>query len=100
MYSEDPLNESGEIGMTTKNKGNTAALQDYQEKVASGEVERSKSLNPTEKALKNPTSLRFAINAKCFDCVCGQKLEIKHCEMTDCSLWPVRPYQDKAEASE
>ena len=54
------------------------------------------SLTPIEKAEKNPKSLRLAINAKCWDCVCGQRLEIKLCPMeTNCSLWPVRPYQEK-----
>lgn len=55
--------------------------------------------NPIEKALKNPKSLRAAINAKCFDCQ-GQdadpapKWRIGNCEMPDCPLYPLRPYQD------
>jgi hypothetical protein len=55
--------------------------------------------NPIEKALKNPKSLRAAINAKCFDCQ-GQdadpapKWRIGNCEISDCPLYSLRPYQD------
>jgi hypothetical protein len=54
------------------------------------EIER---LNPIEKAVKNPKSLRLAINAKCWDCSCGQRAEIAGCECKNCPLWTVRPYQ-------
>ena len=63
----------------------------YRDKVASGEIQ---ILSPSEKAAKNPKSLRLAINAKCWDCVCFQKREVTLCEMTDCSLWPLRPWQN------
>ena len=39
--------------------------------------------------------LRAAINAKCVDCCCGQKAEVRRCQITACSLWSVRPYQSK-----
>jgi hypothetical protein len=75
--------------MGTREEG----LAAHRAKVKAGEF---KSLNPVEKARNNPKSLRLAINAKCYDCTCGQKLEIKHCPMeTNCSLWPLRPYQEK-----
>ncbi|TDR23898.1 hypothetical protein [Marinicella litoralis] len=53
---------------------------------------------PIEKALEKPTSLRLAINAKCFDCIgCGFDPKptdaIRNCEINGCPLWPVRPYQ-------
>ena len=51
--------------------------------------------SPAQKAEENPKSLRFAINAKCYDCVCDQKAEVTRCVMTDCSLWGLRPWQDK-----
>jgi len=58
-------------------------------------------LNPVEKALKNPTSLRLAINGHCWQCVgsgCdGQKVAretIGNCIIHDCCLYPVRPYQN------
>lgn len=57
-------------------------------------------LNPIEKARKNPKSLRMVINAKCFDCTCGQRVEITHCPVTGCSLYPVRPYQGKRDQPE
>ena len=31
-----------------------------------------------------------AIKAKCLDCTCGQKLEVKECPITDCPLYDFR----------
>lgn len=45
---------------------NISKLKEYQEKVKSGEIERTKALNPTEKAKLNPKSLRLAVNGKCY----------------------------------
>lgn len=53
-----------------------------------------KKLNPMEKSQKKPTSLRLAVNAKCWDCCVGQKKEVKICPSKDCPLWAVRPYQN------
>ena len=57
-------------------------------------------LNPIEKAKLNPTSLRRAINAKCWDCEGGDadphaRWRIGNCDIEDCPLLPVRPYQNK-----
>lgn len=38
-------------------------------------------------------SLRKSINAYCFMCSNKQTEEIKHCTVTKCPLYPVRPYQ-------
>jgi hypothetical protein len=57
---------------------------------AAGTVER---LNPIEKAIKNPKSLRAAINGKCFDCSCHERSEISNCTVRSCTLWRHRPYQ-------
>ena len=59
----------------------------------------SKIFDPMEKLAKNPTSLRAAINAKCWDCQGrdsdpAPKWRIGNCEMADCPLYAVRPYQD------
>lgn len=59
-------------------------------------------LDPLEKARRNPTSLRLAINAKCFDCEGGDadpnvQARIGTCTITTCPLHPVRPYQHLAE---
>lgn len=59
-------------------------------------------LDPLEKARRNPTSLRLAINAKCFDCEGGNadpnvQRRIGTCSITTCPLHPVRPYQHLAE---
>jgi len=55
-------------------------------------------LSPTEKAKRNPTSLRLAINAKCYDCGGfdadpGWHGRIRHCVIPGCPLYPVRPFQ-------
>ena len=73
-------------------KGLTA-LAEYREKLKSGEIIRSKYLNPEEKAKANPNSMKYAIAAKCWDCTCGQKEEIRLCYITDCSLYNFRPYK-------
>lgn len=50
-------------------------------------------LDPIEKARRNPQSLRAAINAKCWDCSCAQRVEIRRCPVTDCPLHHLRPYK-------
>lgn len=59
-------------------------------------------LDPIEKARRNPQSLRLAINGKCWDCIGAgadprPRDAIRHCTITDCPLWPVRPYQHSAD---
>lgn len=75
-----------------KAKG-AAALFAYREKLKSGEIVRTKPLNPEEKAKSNPNSMKYAIAAKCWDCCCGQREEIKMCGITGCSLYAFRPYK-------
>lgn len=36
-----------------------------------------------------------AVKAKCLDCSCFQKNEIKDCSVEICPLWNVRPYQSE-----
>jgi hypothetical protein len=38
-------------------------------------------------------SLRAAVTLKCLDCSNWQTDEVRHCTVTDCPLYPVRPYQ-------
>lgn len=66
-----------------------AGAEEYQRKLKSGEVTR---LTPIEKSFSNPRSLRYAINAKCFDCSCGSRKEITLCEIVACPLHRFRPY--------
>jgi hypothetical protein len=61
---------------------------------------RGPRLDPMARAATNPTSLRLAINGKCWDCQGGNadpgvNQRIRDCtsEKT-CSLWPVRPYRE------
>lgn len=59
------------------------------------------TMTPIEKLSRKPDSLRMAINAKCFDCEGqdadpGWRWRIGNCQITDCPLWNVRPYQRTA----
>ena len=68
-------------------------LKEYRQKLKLGLVEKPKKLDPIEKSKQNPTSLRFAINARCFDCSGFERPEVTNCEMTDCELYHLRPWQ-------
>ena len=59
---------------------------------------------PVQKARENPKSFRAAIDAMCAECVCWSDREdaiqsprwlIGNCEITDCALWHLRPYQHR-----
>lgn len=69
---------------------------------ASGDtLGRAKPMNPIERAHAHPSSLRAAINGKCFDCQGGgadpgTKVRIGQCGQRKCCLWLVRPYQHRA----
>ena len=67
----------------------------FDKKRAAGELVR---LDPIQKANANPTSLRFAINAKCCDCAGGNdepnwRARVKYCNIIKCTLHPVRQYR-------
>ena len=58
-------------------------------------------LDPSERARRNPKSLRLAITGHCWEC-CGSgddgkkftQETVRLCTARNtCSLWPVRPYQ-------
>lgn len=74
------------------------ALKEYQEKVKSGEIERTVPKNPLEKWEEDKKSLRKSCNAMCWQCMGGDmgdnvRKEIKDCSSKDCALWHVRPYK-------
>ncbi len=69
--------------------------EDYRQKLKLGLVTSPKPLDPIQKAKENPKSLRMAINAKCFDCCCYQKPEVRYCTAVNCPLYNVRPWQPK-----
>jgi hypothetical protein len=69
--------------------------QNYLKQLRNGEKVKAKQLDPMEKARRNPTNLRAAINAECFDCCGFQRKEVSLFAATDCSLWPLRPWQPK-----
>lgn len=58
-------------------------------------------VTPTERARRNPRSLRAAVNAKCWDCAgggqdAGTRRTIAECSVTHCPLHAVRPYQRRS----
>lgn len=47
------------------------------------------------RAFEGTSSPRQAIKAKCLDCCCFNRDEVKHCPVVLCPLHTYRPYQDK-----
>jgi len=74
-----------------------AARKAYTDKIKSGELQRVIPLDPIEKAKKNPKSLRAAINAKCYECSCYERIEVTKCTAKDCPLYDIRPWQREQE---
>ena len=74
------------------------ALQEYKEKVAKGEIERTPPKSLTQKWEEDKTSLRKSVSAQCFMCMGGLDGdnvigEIRKCSSKVCTLWHVRPYK-------
>ena len=76
----------------TVNLKSDHGLKQYRQNLKMGLVEK---VDPIQKANQNPKSLRFAINAMCYDCCCEQKFEVKYCTVSDCPLHHLRPWQPK-----
>lgn len=76
--------------------------ESFAERMARSRLERGqvKHKDPLEKAKEQPTSLRRAITAKCYDCI-GRNADpdwrgsIRNCLCTDCPLYVVRPFKVK-----
>ena len=81
----------------TRNVNLEKARTAYHEKLKAGEIEKPVTLDPIQKAKANPKSLRSAINAKCFDCGCFQRVEVTKCQAKDCPLHALRPWQRSME---
>jgi hypothetical protein len=67
--------------------------EEYRQKFKMGLIKVAKSLNPIQKAKQNPKSLRFAINAKCYDCSGFTRVDVTDCDMPGCELYFLRPWQ-------
>lgn len=78
------------------NENAQSALQEYRAKLKSGEIKKI-NLTPEQKLEKNPTSLRLAVNAMCYQCMGKTKVveDIRNCTAKECALYNVRPYQEK-----
>ena len=53
-----------------------------------------------KKVWEGTTSRKARIKAKCVDCSCYQRVEVRKCTVKLCPLWPIRPYQGDAEKTE
>ena len=73
------------------NAGLKKGRERYMKLLKEGKI---KKLNPLDKARENPTSLRKAVNAKCYNCCGGDNWinRTRYCNMFNCPLWSVRPY--------
>ena len=40
-----------------------------------------------------------AVRAKCLDCANFSRLEVTHCQVTNCPLWLIRPYQTEEQGA-
>ena len=71
------------------------ARERKQEMLDQGIVFKHKT--PIESLALNPTSLRKAINAMCYDCNGGELYHqrTRYCTIFTCPLWAVRPYSKK-----
>lgn len=75
---------------------NAERLREYNRKIKAGEIPKPKFKTPLEKAKANPKSLRAALNAECWVCSGYQRHEVTICEIKDCPLWKLRPWQPKS----
>lgn len=54
--------------------------------------------------INHPGSLKHAIKAKCMECCCGQREEVRLCKIETCPIWPYRmgknPFRKKRELTE
>jgi hypothetical protein len=92
------------VSKSKTNPGDKAsALREWREKrnAMGDKAPPIVTLDPIQKARENPTSLRAAINGKCWDCAGAgadpnTRKAIRECKCGDyCTLWSVRPYQKK-----
>lgn len=58
-------------------------------------TENSGSSSPRDplQRFRDKATRKSAIDAKCWDCTCQQREEIRRCPMTDCPLYEFRPYK-------
>lgn len=78
------------------NQKTVDALQKTRAKKAENRTKGIRPPNPIERAKQNPKSMRFAINAQCYDCIgrdTGWRNMVKTCTAPDCPLYGFRPYK-------
>ena len=74
-------------------------LMEYQERIRlekeAGTWVKPERLSPAAKARANPKSMKWAIRAKCAECLYDYADGRYSCEMEDCSLFNWMPYKNK-----
>ena len=70
-------------------------LENYQQKVKAGQIKPKKPsrMTPIERAKANPNSLKYAILAKCYDCMGGYADGRRNCGVNSCPLYKWMPYK-------
>lgn len=90
-------NQTKAISRSDVDKKLAAARERLAEIKKSGQ--KLEVLDPISKSLKNPRSLRFAINAMCYQCMGGPNPDpgwknlVRTCTAPSCALHPHRPYR-------
>ena len=70
-------------------------------KIMNKDESRAKQLSELPKSVKGIYSKAFkrskanAVKAKCLECVCNIREEVRLCIVYTCPLYEVRPYQEK-----
>jgi len=67
-------------------------LEEYRQRVQSGEIEPVKRKNPATKFAERETR-KTAIDAFCWECMGELREEIRNCTATHCPLYNFRPYK-------
>lgn len=97
MATKNNLNINTPVGKRGKEKGCGPVIQVNKRKefpeIAAKAMRRlfPLKMKTVDKAIKG--SFKAAIKLKCLDCTCGDIVEIRQCEIVECSLWAFRPYK-------
>ena len=73
-------------------------LQKARAKLAENRSRGIKPPNPIKRAKQKPNSMRFAINAMCYDCMgreSGWRNMVQTCTAPGCPLYGLRPHKSK-----
>jgi len=70
-------------------------LEEYRRKLKNGEIKAKPRLSPLERHQRYPKSRKYAILAKCYECMAEYVDGRKDCGITSCPLYAWMPYREK-----